>query len=106
MAQINGTNHLSDDVSNTNIQHALEVVHNPSTDNDVRKPASDYLEQLKNSQNAYEYGLTFGADRTQPPLVRHFGLSLLEHVVRQLIRYSFGTKSPSSGLNLLSGAGH
>ncbi|KIX00922.1 uncharacterized protein Z518_09987 [Rhinocladiella mackenziei CBS 650.93] len=64
------------------ILHALEVIHNPATKNDVRRHASEYLENLKVSSDAPQYGFALSTDRSQPPLVRHFGLSLLSHVIR------------------------
>lgn len=66
----------------SNILQALEIIHNPSTKNDVRRQASDYLEQLKTSDGAPEYGYILSTDRSQPPLVRHFGLSLLNYIIR------------------------
>ncbi len=81
MAQVNGVN-VSPNFSTTSILHALEVIHNPSTTNDVRKQASDYLEKLKCSQQAFDRGISLASDRGQQALVRHYGLSLLEHVIR------------------------
>ena len=81
MAQVNGDD-TSHDFSTTSILHALEVIHGPSTTNNTRRQASDYLENLKHSQQAFDRGALFAADRNQQPLVRHYGLSLLEHVIR------------------------
>jgi exportin-5 len=81
MAQANGVKR-NQEFDTANILHALEAIHNPSTSNDVRRQASDFLEQLKSSDHAFEQGLAFGSDRSQKPLVRHLGLSLLEHVIR------------------------
>ena len=64
------------------LSQALELIHNPSTENDVRRQASEYLENLKASNEAPQYGFNLSTDRSQPPLVRHFGLSLLSHVIR------------------------
>ncbi|KAI1620766.1 armadillo-type protein [Exophiala viscosa] len=64
-----------------NILQALELIHNPSTKNDVRRQASEFLENLKGSNEAPQYGFNLSTDRSQPPLVRHFGLSLLSHVI-------------------------
>lgn len=81
---VNGaTNGASQPTFDTaNILHALEIIHNPVTKNDVRRQASEYLENLKASNEAPQYGFTLCADRSQPPLVQHFGLSLLSHVIR------------------------
>lgn len=81
---MNGTsNGVNPPVFDTaNILQALELIHNPSTKNDVRSQASVYLEKLKASNEAPQYGFSLSTDRSQPPLVRHFGLSLLSHVIR------------------------
>ncbi|EXJ94682.1 hypothetical protein A1O1_03079 [Capronia coronata CBS 617.96] len=68
--------------STSNILEALQVIHNPATKNDVRREASQYLENLKASPEAPEYGFALSTDRSQSPMVRHFGLSLLSHVIR------------------------
>lgn len=75
-----GANTQSFDPSN--ILHALEVIHNPATKNDVRRQASDYLENLKSSNDAPAYGFALSTDKSHPPMVQHFGLSLLGHVIR------------------------
>lgn len=69
-------------VESSKILQALEIVHNSSTKNEVRKQASDYLESLKLNDAAASYGALLGANISQPPLVRHFGLSLIEHTIR------------------------
>lgn len=69
-------------IDDTNILRALQIIQNPLTDNTVRRNASDYLEQLKGNTEAVDYGYRLGFDKKQVPLVRHFGLSLLEHAIR------------------------
>ncbi|RVX75416.1 hypothetical protein B0A52_00769 [Exophiala mesophila] len=69
----------------SSILQALEVIHNPTTHNDVRRQASDYLERLKASPDASHYGFILSTDRSQAPLVQHFGLSLLSHVIHHEI---------------------
>lgn len=81
MAEVNGVE-TSQDFSNASILHALEVIHNSSTINDTRRQASDYLENLKRSRQAFDRGVSFASDSSQQPLVRHYGLSLLEYVIR------------------------
>ncbi|EXJ89970.1 hypothetical protein A1O3_03037 [Capronia epimyces CBS 606.96] len=76
----NGAHPLSYDTSN--ILEALQVIHNPTTKNDVRREASDYLENLKTSPEAPQYGFSLSTDLSHPPMVRHFGLSLLSHIIR------------------------
>ena len=65
----------------TAVLQALDLVYNPATDNDVRRQASQYLDQVKNNTNAAEHGFVLGQDQSLSPQVRHFGLSLIEHVI-------------------------
>ncbi|KIW15048.1 hypothetical protein PV08_07835 [Exophiala spinifera] len=83
-ATVNGTSDGATQLpfDTSNVLRALDLIHNPSTKNDIRRQASDYLESLKVSSEAPQYGFTLSTDRSQPPLVRHFGLSLLSHVIR------------------------
>ena len=81
MAQVNGDD-AAQGFSTAGILHALEIIHNPSTNNEVRRQASDFLEQLKSSQQAFDEGLSLASGHREQPLIRHFGLSLLEHVIR------------------------
>lgn len=64
------------------VLQALQLIHTPTTKNEVRRQASSYLDQIKYSQHALQHGVSLGSDSQQEPLVRHFGLSLLEHVVK------------------------
>lgn len=69
------------------ILQALEIIHSPSTKNEVRKQASDYLESLKSNDAAASYGAFLGSDPSKPPLIRHYGLSLIEHTVRHKLHH-------------------
>jgi len=64
------------------IRQALEIVHNPYSANDARRQAQDFLEQIKDTQQAPIHGHSLASDRSQPHIVRHYGLSLLEHAIR------------------------
>lgn len=64
------------------IHEALEVVHSPYSANDARKDAQLYLENVKNDEKASYYGFHLAFDKTQPPVVRHYALSLLEHAIK------------------------
>ena len=66
----------------TRIHDALEVVHGPYSTNDARREASQYLEQVKATEEAPYHGFTLASDRSQQPVVRHYALSLLEHTLR------------------------
>jgi exportin-5 len=70
------------EMESSRILQALEIVHNPSTKNEVRKQASNYLDSLKLNDDAASYGAVLGSNSTKPPLIRHFGLSLIEHTIR------------------------
>src|SRR5271170_4927043 len=74
-----GAQHLNTDA----ILQALELVHNPSTDNDLRRQASEYLDQQRDAENAYQVGFSLALERSRAPLIRHFGLSLVENFIRR-----------------------
>ncbi|KAL8893153.1 MAG: hypothetical protein Q9215_000159 [Flavoplaca cf. flavocitrina] len=69
-------------VSKDQIRAALEVIHDVRSPNQIRQEASEYLEKVKLDDEAPHHGYTIAADQSQPPVVRHFGLSLLEHAIR------------------------
>lgn len=62
---------------------ALEVIHSPSSSNDHRRQATTYLENLKKENGVAQAGFDLGNDASQQPIVRHFGLDLLEHVIKR-----------------------
>ena len=64
------------------IHDALTIVHSPTSSNQSRQDAQSFLEEVKTLPTAPEHGFTLASDRTQAPIVRHYGLSLLEHAVR------------------------
>ena len=65
------------------ILHALELIHNPTSNNDTRREASDFLNRQKDADGAYKPGYYLAGDHGRAPIVRHFGLSLIEHTIRQ-----------------------
>jgi exportin-5 len=64
------------------IRQALEIIHSPYSTNDSRREAQDFLEKVKDTPEAPIHGRTLACDRAQPHIVRHYGLSLLEHAIR------------------------
>ncbi len=68
--------------TSSQILKALEVIHNPRSLNDVRQKASQYLEEVKSDEQAPYNGFTLASAKSQPAIVRHYGLSLLEHAIR------------------------
>lgn len=66
----------------TQISRALQVVHNPRSSNVLRQEASQYLEDVRSDKEAPYHGFGLASNRTQPAIVRHFGLSLLDQAIR------------------------
>ncbi len=64
------------------VVQALGVVHDSRSSNDARKQASLELEAAKVVGEAPYHGYTLASDKARPPVVRHYGLSLLEHAIR------------------------
>ena len=63
------------------IHDALNIVHSPYSANQSRQEAQAFLEEVKNRGDAPSHGFTLASVKTQAPIVRHYGLSLLEHAV-------------------------
>ena len=61
---------------------ALDVIHNPRSSNDKRRDATVYLENIKAEPSAPFQGYNLAADKTRDPVVRHFGISILEYAVK------------------------
>ena len=78
----------------TKIRQALELVHSPYSDNEARRQAQSFLEEVKDIAEAPLQGHRLAADKSQPPVVRHYALSLLEHA----IRYRWSTYSSEQAL--------
>lgn len=64
------------------IHEALELIHNPRASNQSRQEAQQFLEQVKNLDEAPSHGYTLASDKSQSPVVRHYALSLLEHAIK------------------------
>jgi exportin-5 len=60
---------------------ALEVVYNPRSANQSRIEAQSFLEQVKSLKEGPSHGFTLASDKSQSPIVRYYGLSLLEHSI-------------------------
>ena len=82
---MNGNHSTADSVDagedGTQILRALELVHDPRSSNVLRQDASRYLEQMRSQGEAPYRGYLLATDRSNPPVVRHYGLSLLEYAV-------------------------
>ncbi|KAK2745216.1 hypothetical protein FQN55_006341 [Onygenales sp. PD_40] len=75
------SNGLSDEAL-SNIIQALEIIHTRTTTNAIRQQASEFLESQKNEKSAAHTGYFLAQQKSHSPVVRHFGLSLLEHVLK------------------------
>ncbi|KAK3301482.1 armadillo-type protein [Chaetomium fimeti] len=65
------------------IHEALKVVHSPYSPNQARQEAQAFLEDVKTLAEAPSHGFNLAFNKPQEPIVRHYGLSLLEHAVKQ-----------------------
>ncbi|KAI7822876.1 armadillo-type protein [Gamsiella multidivaricata] len=78
-----------------NLLAALETIYNATSTNEARQQAQEYCEGLKRDASAPLYGYYLAhKDNQQPDVVRHFGLGLIENVVRY--RWSDGTLTPET----------
>lgn len=64
------------------ILHALGLIHSPTSDNNIRRLATEFLNRQKDADGAYRPGYYLAADHGRGSIVRHFGLSLIEHTIR------------------------
>jgi exportin-5 len=64
------------------IHEALELIHNPHSSNQARQEAQQFLEEVKNLDEAPSHGYTLASDKSQSPVIRHYALSLLEHAIK------------------------
>jgi len=72
-------------ITPTDLAHilsALESIYNPRTTNEQRQSATSYLEIVKSESTAPYLGFQLAQDTSQSPIVRHYGLSVLEHAIR------------------------
>ncbi|OCK81321.1 ARM repeat-containing protein [Lepidopterella palustris CBS 459.81] len=64
------------------VLQALEAIYNPRSSNDTRQQASAYLEQAKRLPEAPAHGFELAFNKSQPPALRHYGLSMLEYSIK------------------------
>lgn len=76
----NGQDGALQDVSQ--IQQALDAIYDARSSNDTRKAASAYLDRAKRLPEAPSHGYALALDKSHPPALRHYGLSMLEYSVR------------------------
>ncbi|KAJ5455108.1 hypothetical protein N7475_010229 [Penicillium sp. IBT 31633x] len=80
------------------IIRALQLIHNPTSSNDIRKEASQFVESLKDSESAARNGFLLASRMEHEPVVRYFGLTLLDHVLRQ---YNFTNPEEAKTLRVM-----
>ncbi|KAJ5909730.1 hypothetical protein N7504_004373 [Penicillium tannophilum] len=66
------------------IIRALEAIHSPASTNELRKEALTFVESLKDSDAASRNGFLLASRADHAYVVRYFGLTLLDHVLRHL----------------------
>lgn len=66
------------------IIRALEVIHSPTSTNELRKEALSFVEALKDNEAAARNGFLLASRPDHAAVVRYFGLTLLDHVLRHL----------------------
>ncbi|OJD21796.1 hypothetical protein ACJ73_06862 [Blastomyces percursus] len=64
------------------IKQALHIIHNPTSTNVIRQQASEFLESQKYATSAADTGFALAMEKSNSPVLRHFGLSLLQHFLR------------------------
>lgn len=64
------------------VLEAIQAVYAPSSSNETRRQATEYLEQAKRDPNAPSHGYTLAADQSQLVHVRYYGLGLLEYSIK------------------------
>lgn len=79
------------------VLEAIQAVYAPTSSNDTRRQATEYLEQAKRDPNAPSHGYTLAADQSQLVHVRYYGLGLLEYT----IKYSWDDLTADQGAELM-----
>lgn len=64
------------------ISRLLETIHEARTSNSDRRDATFELDSIKRRPEALSLGLSLAQDRHRPAIIRHGGLSILEHGIR------------------------
>lgn len=69
------------------ISSALELIYDPHSSNQTRQEAQKYLEVVKDTTQGPSVGFALASNHSSPPVVRHFGLSMLEHAIKHKWAY-------------------
>ncbi len=65
-----------------NIRDALQLIYSPQSSNQARQDAQAFLEDVKAAGQAPSIGFELASDASNPPVIRHYGLSLLEDAIK------------------------
>ena len=72
--------HAPNDLSQ--VLAALAAIYEPTSSNETRRQATEYLEQAKRHPEAPSNGHTLALDKSQPAQLRHYGLTMLEYSIK------------------------
>jgi len=64
------------------IHDALRLIYNPHSSNQARQEAQAFLESVKTVDQAPSIGFELASAQSNSPIVRHYGLSLLEDAIK------------------------
>jgi exportin-5 len=64
------------------VLEALQAIYAPTSSNETRRQATEYLEQAKRHPDAPSHGHTLALDRSQPAQLRYYGLAMLEYSIK------------------------
>lgn len=76
----NGHNHADTDL--TQVLPALQAIYEPSSSNETRRAATEYLEDAKRHPEAPSHGYKLALDKSQHAQLRHYGLTMLEFSIK------------------------
>ena len=68
--------------ANEHILKAIDIVYDPRSTNELRKNASEYLEEVKRGEEAPYHGYVLASHTSQRAEARYYGLALLEYAIR------------------------
>ncbi|KAL9080630.1 MAG: hypothetical protein Q9159_007562 [Coniocarpon cinnabarinum] len=79
---LDNTATLEPDAQLEKLKQAINAIYDPRSSNDVRRDATLFLDELKAQPRATSTGFALASSNAESAVIRHFGLSLLEHTIR------------------------
>ncbi|KAI6625150.1 hypothetical protein MCOR07_003075 [Pyricularia oryzae] len=64
------------------IHDALNLIYSPHSSNQSRREAQEFLEGIKSLDQSPSVGFNLAQVKGKEPIIRHYGLSLLEHAIK------------------------